>query len=139
MQLKPIFISLFCLSLIGCDQVRDKLTNGFDWDRKISSINNNELPPRNTNQNSNIATNPAPITTGKPLDKERVNPPKTDGPKGQSLIVQRPRKTASTISDSATNSSVATADSTDTQALAIPKPVRRSSYKNVSGMSENDW
>jgi len=119
--------------------VRDKLTNGFDWDRKISSINNNELPSQNANQSSNITANQAPSTGGKPLDKARINSPRVGNPKSQPLSEPKPKKTAANIPDSQIDSSADVLDASDIQVIVTPKPVRRSGYKNVSGMSENDW
>ena len=139
MQVKLIFLSIFYLGLIGCDQVRDKLTNGFDWDRKISSINNNELPPKNANLNSNITTYQAPLGAGKPLDKTRISPPGAENSKSQTRPAKPPKKTAAAIPDSQIDLTSDVPDPADAQAVAMPKPVRRSLYKNVSGMSENDW
>ncbi len=127
------------MSLIGCDQVRDKLTNGFDWDRKISSINNNELPPKNANQNSNITTYQAPLGAGKPLDKTRISPLGAENSKSQTRPGKPTKKTATAVPDSRVDSTSDVPDPPDAQAVAMPKPVRRSVYKNVSGMSENDW
>ena len=40
---KLIVLIVICLALAGCDQVRDKLLNGFDWNSsRIDSANNNE-------------------------------------------------------------------------------------------------
>ena len=129
---------MFCFGLIGCDQVRDKLTNGFDWDRKISSINNNELPHKNANQNSNITTYQAPLGTGKPLDKTKISPPVAENSKSQTRPGKPPKKTAA-VPDSQVDLTPDVPEPPDVQAVVIPKPVRRSGYKNVSGMSENDW
>jgi hypothetical protein len=139
LQFKPIVLSICCFSLIGCDQVRDRLVNGFDWDRKISSINNNELTPQKPNQDSNNAINPLPSSSGKPLDNAPISPARIDGAMGQHLITKKPKKVAPNAPDVADGSSVETTGSLDVKAVAVPKPVRRSSYKNVSGMSENDW
>ena len=139
MQFKPIVLSIFCLSLIGCDQVRDRLVNGFDWDRKISSINNNELTPQKANQNSNTAINPPPPSAGKPLDKAPVSPMRIDGAKNQQLGANKPKKAAPITPDVTNEGSIETADSLNAKAVAAPKSVRGSGYKNVSGMSESDW
>jgi hypothetical protein len=139
LQFKPIFVLIFCLSLIGCDQVRGKLINGFDWDRKISTINNNELPPQNTNQISNNLHQSAPIVKGKPLDRSPINILRADSSKGQSLVVEKPKKNMGNASENSDELSPEVLGQPDSQATVVPKKVRQSSYKNVSGMSENDW
>ncbi len=127
------------MSLIGCDQVRDKLTNGFDWDRKISSINNNELLPKNANQNSKITTYQPPLGAGKPLDTPKISSLGAENSKSQTRPGKSPKKTAAAVPDSQVDSTSDVPDPPDVHAVAIPKPVRRSGYKNVSGMSDNDW
>lgn len=139
MQFKPIVLSIFCLSLIGCDQVRDRLVNGFDWDRKISSINNNELTPQKANQYSNTAINPPPPSAGKPLDKAPASPIRIDGTTNQQLSAKKPKKAPTITPDMANEASIEATDSLNTKAVSVPKPVRGSGYKNVSGMSESDW
>jgi hypothetical protein len=139
LQFKPFVLLIFCFSLIGCDQVRDRLVNGFDWDRKITSINNNELTPQKANQDSNNAINPSPSGTGKPLDKAPISSARSEGAKGQHLITQKPKKVSPKAPDVSDESSLETTGSLDVKAVSVPKPVRGSSYKNVSGMSEGDW
>lgn len=40
---KLIILIAISLSLVGCDQVRDKLVNGFNWNsNRVDSVNNNE-------------------------------------------------------------------------------------------------
>jgi len=40
---KLIILIAISSSLVGCDQVRDKLVNGFDWNSsRVDSVNNNE-------------------------------------------------------------------------------------------------
>lgn len=119
--------------------MRDRLVNGFDWDRKISSNNNNELTPQKANQYSNTAINPPPPSAGKPLDKAPVSPIRVDGAKNQQLSVKKPKKAATTDPDVANEGSIEATDTLNTKAVSVPKSVRGSGYKNVSGMSESDW
>ena len=91
------------------------------------------LPPKNANLNSNITTYQAPLGAGKPLDKTRINPPGAENSKGQMRPGKPPKKTAATVPDSQVDSTSDVPDPPDAQAVAMPKPVRRSLYKNVSG------
>lgn len=139
MQFKPIFISICCLSLIGCDQVRDRLTNGFNWDRKISSINNNELTPQNAEQKQAVVTKKVPQNTGKPLDSARIIPPKSEAPKTQVLSAQKPKKAIAAVPVDKTETPDNTVENKNVESAPLTRPVKQTRYKNVSGMSENDW
>ena len=67
------------LGLIGCDQVRDKLVNGFTWsDSKVEPVNNNQmigrsddLQPKNDNKVDQTPNKPS-YTPDQTIN--RINP-----------------------------------------------------------------
>ena len=119
--------------------MREKLINGFDWDRKISTINNNELQPQNTNQNLNKTQQFEPSSKGKPLDRRSINSLNAGASKVQSLVTQNPKRNKGSPLENSDELPLEVSDEPNSQVIIAPKKVRQPGYKNVSGMSENDW